>query len=71
MLALYILALFASSNAIIVTLLGGGDELKWVAYIVYRFIINLSIIIGYIVLYIMTSKHYSEIKTFSAREVQV
>ena len=63
MLAFYILALFASSNAIIVTLLGGGDELKWVAFIIYRFIINLSIIIGYIVLYNMTSKYYEEIRT--------
>ena len=63
MLAFYILSLFASSNAIIVTLLGGGEELEWIAFTVYRFIINLSIIICYIVLYNMTSKYYEEIRT--------
>ena len=71
MLAFYILALFASSKVIIVDLLGGANELKWVAFTIYRFIINLSIIIGYIVLYNMTSKYYAEIKTLVESDVQV
>ena len=71
MLAFYILLLFASSDVIIVKLLGGGVEFKWVAFTIYRFIINLSIIIGYIVLYNMTSKYYAEIKTLVESDVQV
>ena len=71
MLAFYILVLFASSSLIIVDLLGGSGFFEWVGFIVYRFIINLSIVIGYIVLYNMTSKYYAEIKTLVESDVQV
>ena len=59
-LALCIVVLFASY------LLADFIEdvyLKWIGFLVYYFIINVSIIIGYIVLYNMTSKYYEEIRT--------